>query len=85
MVKRILAINPGSTSTKIALYKGRELLFDKNLAHSTQELSTFNDISEQFTFRKNLIINLLSCLFSIDIIPSSPNVNRVKVGLSFGL
>ena len=35
----ILAINPGSTSTKIAVYNGAEQLFLKNIKHSSEELA----------------------------------------------
>jgi butyrate kinase len=55
----ILAINPGSTSTKFGLYNGESLVFDKNLTHTKEELLPFRRISEQFSFRKKLIINEL--------------------------
>lgn len=53
---KILVINPGSTSTKIALYEGRELLFVKNLTHSSDELSVFASVVDQFQFRKELVV-----------------------------
>jgi len=55
----ILAINPGSTSTKIAVYAGDTALFMKNLKHSTEMLSGFEKITDQFEFRKNIIIRAL--------------------------
>jgi butyrate kinase len=55
----ILAINPGSTSTKIAVYNGTELLIEKNIKHTTEELSQFDDMIGQYGFRKNLIIKEL--------------------------
>jgi len=63
MKKRlILAINPGSTSTKIALFEEENLIFEKNIEHNVSELSNFKRITEQFQFRKNLIITELeSC------------------------
>ena len=61
MVKRlILAINPGSTSTKFSLFEEEDLVFEKNLRHSTTELKEFEKITDQFHFRKNLIMNELS-------------------------
>ena len=61
MVKRlILAINPGSTSTKFSLFEEEDLVFEKNLRHSTAELKEFEKITDQFHFRKNLIMNELS-------------------------
>ncbi|HBX51174.1 MAG TPA: butyrate kinase [Bacteroidales bacterium] len=52
----ILAINPGSTSTKIAVFQDSRSVFMKNLSHKTEELSKFKKISEQFQFRKDIII-----------------------------
>lgn len=55
----ILAINPGSTSTKISLYSEEEKVFEVTLRHSAVELSLFDTISDQFNFRKELIMNEL--------------------------
>ncbi|TFH36395.1 MAG: butyrate kinase [Bacteroidia bacterium] len=59
MKRCILVVNPGSTSTKFALYEEKDLLFEKNLPHSVKELSGFSRISDQFSFRKKLIMNEL--------------------------
>lgn len=60
MAKRlILAINPGSTSTKFGLFEEENLVFEKNLCHSPEELRGFAKITDQFSFRKELIINEL--------------------------
>lgn len=40
---RILAINPGSTSTKVAVYDNENPLFSINLEHSHEEISAFHD------------------------------------------
>jgi butyrate kinase len=56
---RILAINPGSTSTKFAVYFGTECKLKKTLRHSIEELSLYDDIIDQFEFRKGLIIDSL--------------------------
>ena len=40
--KLILAINPGSTSTKIAVYNEEEQLFVKNIKHSAEEIAKFD-------------------------------------------
>ncbi len=55
----ILAINPGSTSTKISLFGEEERIFEVTLRHSAVELSLFDRISDQFYFRKDLIMNEL--------------------------
>lgn len=57
---RILAINPGSTSTKIAVYEGETPVFVKNLKHSQEQLASFEKITDQFSFRKNLILQHLN-------------------------
>ena len=58
-VVRILAINPGSTSTKIAVYENEIPVFIKNIKHSKEELEPFEKITDQFQFRKDLIIQQL--------------------------
>ncbi len=55
----ILVINPGSTSTKVAVYRGEKPVFVESIYHSTEELSKFERIVDQFEFRKNLILKLL--------------------------
>ncbi|MCZ4695725.1 butyrate kinase [Ancylomarina euxinus] len=67
--RRILAINPGSTSTKIAVYQGDKSVFLKNIKHSNEELAQFNSISEQFEFRKDIILKeLVDAEILIDLI-----------------
>jgi butyrate kinase len=56
----ILAINPGSTSTKFSLFEEEKLVFEKTLRHSSEELKKFEQITDQFHFRRNLIMNELS-------------------------
>jgi butyrate kinase len=56
---RILAINPGSTSTKIAVFQGTEPVFLKNIKHSAEDLLPFPKITDQFEFRKNIILQQL--------------------------
>lgn len=55
----ILSINPGSTSTKIAVYRDTTLVLEKTLRHSGEELAPYEKISDQFEFRKEVIINTL--------------------------
>lgn len=51
----VLAINPGSTSTKFAVYEGERPVMVETLRHAPEELSRFGDIMEQYEFRKELI------------------------------
>ncbi len=55
----ILAINPGSTSTKIAVYRNTKSIFLKTLRHQTEELAHFKRITDQFQFRKDIILKEL--------------------------
>jgi len=57
--QRILAINPGSTSTKIAVYQGSKNIFLKNIKHTAEELKPFKRIVDQFHFRKDIILKEL--------------------------
>ena len=52
---RILAINPGSTSTKIAVYQNGKPIFLKTIKHSTEELGKFGKITDQYEYRKKMI------------------------------
>lgn len=58
-VQRILAINPGSTSTKIAVFEGTKEIFLKNIKHSAEEIEQFKIITDQYEFRKNIILEEL--------------------------
>lgn len=59
MPYHILAINPGSTSTKIALFEEDKQLFIKTIRHTAEEIGKFPNISSQFSFRKELILSEL--------------------------
>lgn len=55
----ILAINPGSTSTKIGVFQNEEEIFQSVLRHSEKELSVFKDLMDQYEFRKEKITSAL--------------------------
>ena len=55
MAHRILAINPGSTSTKIAVYDDLDPIFTLTIHHTPEDLAPFGHLSEQFAWRKQLI------------------------------
>ncbi len=48
---KILVINPGSTSTKIALYQGEKSELEKTVRHNEQELKKFDKLADQFEYR----------------------------------
>jgi butyrate kinase len=60
MLHRILAINPGSTSTKIAVYVGSKPAFLKNICHPADELRKFKKITDQYAYRKSHILEELA-------------------------
>lgn len=56
---RILAINPGSTSTKLAVYENETPLLVRNIRHTVDELAVFPQVTDQFDFRKSLVLREL--------------------------
>lgn len=52
-----LVINPGSTSTKVAIFKGEENVIQKNLNHSLEELDKFQKITDQYEYRRDIILD----------------------------
>lgn len=55
----ILAINPGSTSTKIGIFENEKLLIEKNITHNDYEIGKFKKVWEQYAFRKAEILKVL--------------------------
>ena len=58
-MKKILVINPGSTSTKIAVYNDEKEILVNTIRHSMDELAKFPRIIDQFEFRKELVLKTL--------------------------
>ncbi len=56
---KILAINPGSTSTKVALYENEKEIFTNTINHSVEEISKFENVEDQLQMRKNLVMSYL--------------------------
>lgn len=57
---KVFAINPGSTSTKIAMFQGDKEVFSKNVSHDAEKLKEFKEISDQFDYRKETILKELA-------------------------
>jgi butyrate kinase len=57
--ERILVLNPGSTSTKLAIFDGDECVFDDRIEHTSLDLSHFDRVWDQYEYRKALIIEFL--------------------------
>lgn len=56
---KILVINPGSTSTKIAIFENDDVLFEKNLTHSAADLAGFERIIEQLPYRQDAVLRFI--------------------------
>lgn len=59
---RILVINPGSTSTKLAIFEDEKQVASKTLRHTPEELSQFKRLIDQYEFRVNAIEDFLKTL-----------------------
>nr|HQA47265.1 butyrate kinase [Bacillota bacterium] len=57
--KYILTINPGSTSTKVALFMDKQNVHQKNLSHSAEELEKFDQVVDQYQYRLDIILDWL--------------------------
>ena len=57
---KILVINPGSTSTKMAVYEDEQPILLRNITHTAEELAPFDAITEQQDFRKQLVLDELA-------------------------
>ena len=57
---KVFTVNPGSTSTKIALFDGDEKLFSANVSHDAAVLEKYKTLEEQLEYRKKTIEDLLA-------------------------
>lgn len=53
--EKILVINPGSTSTKVAVYEGDQEKWVESISHSLEELKAYKEVFDQLDMRKGLI------------------------------
>ncbi|MHB1005098.1 MAG: butyrate kinase [Chloroflexota bacterium] len=60
MKPRILVINPGSTSTKVAAYEDERQLFLESVRHSAEELSRYATMADQYPARRDAILSFLA-------------------------
>lgn len=73
--RKILAINPGSTSTKIAVFRNRKSIFIKKITHDCEELLQFKRIIDQLDLRKQLILDELK-MADLDILQVDAVIGR---------
>lgn len=57
---KILVINLGSTSTKVAFYENGACIFTENIKHSMNDLNGFADLMDQYQYRYDSIMGLLN-------------------------
>ncbi|MEG2120344.1 MAG: butyrate kinase, partial [Pseudoflavonifractor sp.] len=58
-MERLLILNPGSTSTKIAVYDGETPLFTQSIFHTPEELAPFDNAADQYEFRRDVVLRSL--------------------------
>jgi butyrate kinase len=56
---KVLVINPGSTSTKLAVYEDEKLLFEKNIRHADAEIMKLPELADQLPYRLQSIVEVL--------------------------
>lgn len=59
-MKKILAVNPGSTSTKIAVFEDSKKVMNNTIRHSVEELSQFPRAIDQLEYRRQLVLKTLA-------------------------
>jgi butyrate kinase len=57
--ERVLVLNPGSTSTKLAVFEGEGSVFEDVIRHSELDLGRFARIWDQYEYRKAVILEFL--------------------------
>ena len=58
-MEKLLILNPGSTSTKLAVFEDETPLFTESIVHSPEELAPFDHVADQYEFRKDLVVKVL--------------------------
>ncbi|MEN6340769.1 MAG: butyrate kinase [Clostridiaceae bacterium] len=56
---KILVLNPGATSTKVAVYEDESEVFCETIRHSQEELAGFSHVIDQLDFRRELVMTTL--------------------------
>ena len=79
---RILIVNPGSTSTKLAVYEDTDKLLQENIEHSHDELRQYDTLAEQIPFRLGKIRDFLH---RNGVCPASLDAVIGRGGLVFGI
>jgi len=59
-MERLLILNPGSTSTKLAVFDAETALFTESIVHTPEELAPFDCVADQYGFRRDVVLRCLS-------------------------
>ncbi|WP_265459282.1 butyrate kinase [Enterococcus sp. HY326] len=65
-MEAILVINPGSTSTKVAIYGENQLIAETTMRHSVSELAQYPQVMDQIAFRYQLILEFVKDQHMLD-------------------
>ncbi len=57
---RVLTINPGSTSTKVALFEGEDRIASTSLRHTAEDLEGFEHVKDQLPMRRAVVESFLT-------------------------
>ncbi len=58
-MEKLLILNPGSTSTKLAVFEDEEPLFIESIVHTPEDLAPFDRVADQYEFRRELVVKTL--------------------------
>ncbi len=58
-MERLLILNPGSTSTKLAVYDDETPVYTESIVHTPEELALFDCVADQYAFRRDLVLRSL--------------------------
>lgn len=78
---KVITINPGSTSTKVAYFEGDEMVFSKTIEHDASELARFENVTDQYDYRKETIAQALR---DADVPVDEVKLFAARVGGLFG-
>lgn len=57
---KVLVINPGATSTKVAVFEEEQELLKKSIVHTAQELEGFDRVIDQAEFRQRAVLEAVA-------------------------
>ena len=56
---KVFVINPGSTSTKVALFEDDKKIYEESVTHDADVLNSYDDVNDQFGYRMEVINELI--------------------------